>query len=692
MDAVFPHEAERVTLHSWQAVLTPLLVFCWPFLFCLPLVTLLGGQFTAIGNDFDVLYYVYKHYLLDTLASGRLPLWSPAEGAGFPFYASPFTQTFYPLNLPLVLFYQLNSGYSRLNHQVYTVLGVAIFALGLYFWLRDLRLNPRAVLFAALLMPVSFKMMEILRFPNAVHTAAWYPWVLFALTRILRARSMRTATLFGALLVFCGVCFLTAGYPYYNYYGIFLFGPYILFFLVRPLRLKLFGDTSLRFKLAIPTLLIAGAIVLLLCGPYLIKMLELMNNTVDRSGNNWAYATAHIFNLEDTVGSLIYPPLAQAEGWYYFSIMGVLLVALYLRGRPRDFAASAWYLSPWVKVILFAWLGIIIYITFGRESFLFKALWGTLPGFSSLRVWGRLNIILVPILALVLAIAYTHFESLVTSRAEARTNMLLILVPVYLVVLILQLYLYVNRFHDGYWEAYFSNPHGLEPSFLIWGGIAFTFVAIALRSPDRDANTLRTILLGSLLIALIDVRGGQADNWMWITGRWSWTGPARVNVESQNLGSFDVKRQDNYNTLTLTPQFSVGILENWYFQRYINFLNSTKNELGARRVLLGVSSPQKIFFSEAIRHPTIGEFLEDRAHYEDTFTYKVIAYTGDDLILEVQAPVDGFLSFIDNWDKGWTATVDGQPVPIDLLFGTFKSLRLSAGQHRVTFSYRPGMW
>ncbi len=54
--------------------------------------------------------------------------------------------------------------------------------------------------------------------------------------------------------------------------------------------------------------------------------------------------------------------------------------------------------------------------------------------------------------------------------------------------------------------------------------------------------------------------------------------------------------------------------------------------------------------------------------------------------------VAGYLSFIDNWDPDWKAWVDGQPVEIELLFGTFKSVRLTPGKHKVRFSYQPGLF
>ena len=67
-------------------------------------------------------------------------------------------------------------------------------------------------------------------------------------------------------------------------------------------------------------------------------------------------------------------------------------------------------------LLLVVWIAIISYISYGKESYLFKLLWQYMPGFSSLRVWGRLNIILFRLIAWLLAMAYDAFEKIIRSR------------------------------------------------------------------------------------------------------------------------------------------------------------------------------------------------------------------------------------------------------------------------------------
>ncbi len=642
-----------------------LMVFCWPGIYLYNHIFAIGGKYTAMGNDFISLYYKYKIYLLACLAEFRFPLWSPSEGAGFPFYTNPFAQAFYPLNLPLVIWYKISGGYNAIDHQVFAVLGISIFALGLFMWLRLLNSNIRAVVFSVLIMSVSFKMTEILRFPNAVHSAAWYPWVLYALTRITLSQSAKKAVAAGMMLVLFMVCLCTAGYPYYVYYSAFLFAPYMLIFWVRPLRTRFFGSITISWRQALITLATAGLISILLCGPYLLGVKNLMAQTTDRTGKDFNYSTEHIFNLEDTAGSLVYPPAAQAEGWYFFSITGLLIISLYLFNR-RDI---------WAKVFFITWIAIISYISYGRSSYLFELLWRYLPGFSSLRVWGRLNIILVPILAWLMSIAYSFFESEILGK-----KLSIKIVAIYGVILCMQLYL--RERHDYYWIHYFKNAS--DTKFIIHGAAGFTMISLVLIFSKLVKFKHIAIFALLFLAAVFEIRP---------VGAYMWTYESKVqkkrfslDIDRINESSFKFRRTDHENSISLKPNFSAGTLPNWYFNRYIKFLKDTNKEPEARKMLLGIFDGRKIFFSESINHTTVKSFLRDALRYQNIG--ELISYNGDELRWTIEVKTDGYFSFIDNWDKGWRVFIDEKPAEIKLLLGTFKSVRLSSGLHHVKFSYQ----
>ncbi|MGB8225513.1 MAG: hypothetical protein WCE45_01405 [Sedimentisphaerales bacterium] len=685
---------------------TGVFIFFWPLVYLFHHILPIDGQYTAMGNDFILLYYKYKVYLLASLVEFKLPLWSPSEGAGFPFYINPFAQVFYPLNLPLALWYKISGGYNPIDHQFFAIIGISIFALGLYKWLGLINKNTKAVILSTIIISVSFKITEILRFPNAVHTAAWYPWILYAITKIFMSQSLKDSVLAGIVLVFSLICFCTAGYLYYVYYSQFLFVPYFLIFLIRPFRRYLFNIDSIKWKNAVLTFAVCAIITALICGPYLLSIKNLMSQTIDRAGKDFGYSTQHVFDFTDTIGSLVWPPTAQVEGWYFFSITALLIILLYLFTKTTGKFSSDTHFSGGiaVKVFFVLWIGVISYITYNKHSYLFIFLWKYMPGFSSLRVWGRLNIILLPILAWMLSLAFNHFENLISDSVQIesknfwkRNRAILTLILIYVVILAVQLYLILNKMYDYYWQEYLQNISGYNVWFLYTGIAAFAVIlSILAVSKKRALASNKT----SALVAFLLIAAAVFEMWPVGTHTWTYNGATlkeriNLNVDRINQASFDYPRTYNKNSffhgnsITLSPIFSVGVVENWYFGRYLKFLKEYSDDLEAREVLLGVIGKQKVFFSESIDYKTVRDFLTDALRYKNHGF--LVSYTGDELEWKIDAPAAGYLSFIDNWDSSWKVFVDGEENKIELLFGTFKSVAVKRGEHLIKFTYEPGL-
>jgi hypothetical protein len=667
-----------------------------------------ADRFVSIGNDFRCLYYSYKVYLLDCLRHLQWPLWSPSEAAGYPFFFNPFAQTLYPGNLPLAVFCRLAGGYTALDHQRFAILGLSIFALGLFLWLRQIKISLRGAAFAALIMPVSFKMLEILRFPNAIHSAAWYPWILCGLTGVLAAQAWKRSAAYGVLLLFSLICLATGGYPYYLYYSLFLFPPYVAMFVFPHLRRSLVKVTHVRWKMALSVLLLVGVLAYIIMGPYLSSIASLMQQTADRGGRDFAFSTEYRFNWLDTVGSLVFPLSAQFEGWYFFGSAGVLLIIVYLFGGDHA-SPSTWV----VQACLLIWFGVISYITYGSESVLFRVLWNYLPGFSSLRVWGRMNIILVPLLAWLLALAYDDFEARLATGVRLRAKA--VLVGGTIVVLASQLWLFCSAAYDEYWVVYggpdlvylinsVARKGGLAPMSLealnsvlgtvlvVFTVIAFCMISGFLRSAAPSGGTPRALSACPMLML-----AGCCILNIWPIGPWVWTSGfgkcearAPLNVAELNQRSLSIPRVDRRDTISCSAVFNVGFVPNWYLNRYVAWYRRAAREPEARQALLGVHDGRRLFFSKAIDHSSVQSFLDDAQRMP--LQVLKAEYTGDRMAVGVAAPEDGYLSFIDNWVPEWKATVDGTPREIVLLFGTFKAIRVPAGTHEVVFEYRPRLW
>ncbi|MCM2317069.1 MAG: YfhO family protein, partial [Thermoanaerobaculia bacterium] len=435
--------------------------------------------------------------------------------------------------------------------------------------------------------------------------------------------------------------------------------------------------------------------------PYVYEIASLMRETTDRSGRDLLYSTDSVFDFEDTVGSFVYPPAASADGWFYFGIPGVLLLLLFVFGRNDRLAP---YGASAAKAVLLLWVAVISYITYGNDSRLFLVLWEHLPLFSTLRVWGRMNIILVPVLAWLLALAYMHFEATLqavrTDRSE-RSRCIGTLSAGFLVVLGIQSYFSTHSIFDPYWTRYFVKPKAeafpamaeflltkLHLVFVISSVVAFIVILFVVlvsgrRGPFRPGGPALLVLL--IGISAIDTT---------LTGPWLWVArpksPVRreLGVDEINRAAVDTPRADGHLTIALDSTFHVGTVPNWYFERYVQFRSRAQAEdPDAYRQLMGLVDGKRLYVSSSIAHGTVRGFLQDSSSFAGGI--QVRSYDGDGLVVDVDVPAAGYVSFIDNWDADWRAYVDGKPVAIELLFGTFKAVAVPRGKHRITFAYRP---
>lgn len=666
----------------------------WPLLFFGDRIVPYRGTVRAVGNDFPFLYYAYKAYLLDCLANGHLPLWSPAEAAGFPFFSNPFTQAFYPLNAVLLAFRAWTGGYSTYDHQVFTILGVSGFAVGLYAWLRSLRVDVVPALFGACVASTGFRIADIMRLPNAVHSAVWYPWILLALNRLLTAGRRAEVARWSLVLVACGTALVTAGYPYYAYYSLFLIGPYLL------LAPRVAGPPPpgrARPWRWLVTLAAAGVVTFVLCSPYLLKVAETLAATV-RKGDDLDFSLTFGSGWTDSLFSLVYPLAANPDGCYYVGTLGLLLVALYV----REVWTSPSAIGPGRGVVgaVLAWIALVNYVSWGRQSALFVLLWHWLPGFSWLRAWGRLNVVLLPLLAWLLALSFAQLQGRLRRLAEGAEpggrGWWLTLAASALLVGGLQVGAWtVGRVH-GYYRDLMPELAGGGGFTLVGGALAFLVLGTLFALARRRASLPPGALLALLLLAT------ALDVWPLASRLWTYRGPLPsrepFDVASVLRRSLEVPRQKTVGTIsmsfafdrprtTFSPSLNVAVVPECYFQRYWDFLALHQAEPTAVERLLGLKDGRRLLLSAHLDHPDLASFFRDIDGFDGSVSVR--GYDGDRLEAGVRLTQPGHLTFVDNWDRDWRAYVDGRPVPLEVAFGTFKAVAVPDGEHEVSFRYQP---
>ncbi len=684
--------------------ISSLIVFIWPFIYCYKYV-ISGSSFSlTMGNDFPVLYN-YKLILLDKLSNLSLPLWSPSEACGYPFFSNPFVQEFYPLNLILAAAYKINGGYSYADHQIFTVLGLSIFAVGLLLWLHSLKINPVFVLTAVMLISVSSRLTEILRFTNAIHTIAWVPFILYGMT--LAADSAKKIK--SGMIIFVSVIMMvTAGYVYYVYYSVFLFIPYAAVLVYSVHKKFIFSERKFSLKAYSAVIIASVTAAALVCYPYLNSVKLLMDQTDLRVGSSFEFSTLHKFTFKNTLGSLFYPSASHIDGWYYFGLAAIMIVAvMYLyviinRSRFRN--------QFLLLAVILVWYIIISYITYGESSYLFRILWDYFPGFSRLRIWGRMNIIFVPVFAFLLSLAFETIYGLIRegkeNKADSKYKYLLISIAVlFAVILSVQIYFYYNKvfFKDSISYAKDFSGEFDEKVFILYNAISFflIFSFLAGRKFLKNKRILYFFLFLIFTVNILDLyaSGGR----QWALSKMPDSKRKIIRTDELIFNSLNVPREYRSGMISLSPNFSVGFVDEWYFDRYHTFLKKYEEDLNndpegklteAFNYLLGINDGRRIFCSSEVKSESIIDFVSD-ANKSDSLTVisiKTEKYNGDEMVCIIETREDTYCSFIDNWDSNWEAYVNGNKVNIEKLFGTFKSVKIGKGRNTVVFRYNPPLF
>lgn len=381
-------------------------------------------------SDIWHLNYPLKHFYQQELAEGRLPLWCPLLGTGFPLHAEGQVGALSPLNLVLYSALQLPLAFnwSILLHALLAGVFASAFA-------RRVGAGRGGSVLAGLVFALSGFFIVHLKHLNMTEAAAWIPLLLLLLELHFTERRARYLVLMSVAVA----AMILAGHPQIAYNNLLVAGAYALYLQVRLWRRPSpagRGRDSLRFGGGLGLALCAG---LLLAAPQILPTLELHGLGTRQSGltideaTEYPFRPAHLllFVAPRAFGDpgelrpvpharrnsgepILHPrtgePLQRLQGFVsgpgrptlfgnVTGYVGLLPLGLALVAAILGFSRSR------VRALL-GGLGLSLLLTLGKSGGLFWLLW-YLPGFRLFRFHGRFLLYVDLFLAVLAGIGLT---------------------------------------------------------------------------------------------------------------------------------------------------------------------------------------------------------------------------------------------------------------------------------------------
>ena len=667
-----------------------------------------------MGNDFELLYFAYKKYIFEFIQIGHLPLWSPSEAGGYSLIFNPFAQYFYPLSWLLYFFSFIIGDLSKYTYLIYTILGVSIYNVGQYLWLKRLGLDIKYCFFATLITCFGLKINEILRFPNAIHAFAWFSWILYGMTLSIKVENNIKSSL---ILFVSTILILTAGYPYYIFYGFLLFGSYFIFISFYRVKKEIYKNDTIHNNLYLFFYnVLPPFLALLIVFPWLEGIKEVMDITRDRNVQDITFSYILDSNFIDQLGSWIFPPISLAEGWYYFGTLMTVLFIFYvinfLLSKNKQ-SLEKYFLTFFIIFFLFNYQ-----FSAAENSYLFKIIWEKFDLLKNFRAFSRINILLIPLFAVLFCFVLKLIE-----EKKHNINFLITTSLAAVFIILLQIYIIeISDIKNHYWKTWQERR-------LLYGSIKFSSIAFIFNLYNHYIYSI-SLIISLIIFNFLKIRKSKkllpllvvilVSGELFLLSNIQWAIPYKF-YDSNNYNLLSKKPLDDINDAFLSPRVVTEVKGNTYFRNFrkfnINYFDNfgldkhTKlvdkyfkrngnlkdglNQETIKKInqFWGLNDNNKIFFTKKIGYLTIEKFINDvnfLKNNKDVFiSMEIINYNGDEIYIDLKTNIDGFLTFVDNWSPGWKVYVNNKEKSIIKVLETYKSVKINTGYNKIKFKYEP---
>ncbi len=634
-----------------------------------------------IGGDIYSYFFPQKTYFADQWTEGRIPLWNPLVGHGYPVLGESQTGVLYPTNLLLYRFLDVNAAYnvSQLLHLVLAFAGMALLAHRLGLRVPGSILAATVYVFGWLPPRMCLEWAPI--------GAAFLPWMLLCLEGWLQSGRFRWLTPLPWLLG----THLLAGHYNLAFINLLVCGIWLtarLFWAREDCQTQI-GSHRLRSMLVVGGMLALGFAI---AAPQVLATWELkqLSQRADvGAAHNPGYGHIPPLYLLQTVAPWMwYPPdidfdlaMQQLSCGAYDERTNKVEAHLYFGMLPMVMALIAtWRLrhQPDGRRSWLVWIAIAVAATVYTTGWLLP-LTQHLPGFSYFMGPGRYGVIITLVAGLLAGREFDHW----TERRDVHhttPSKRSVLKPVMITLVVLTLTI-ADLFQVSRW-VFYAEPVSTPP-------LAY-----------REQSVLREMALelgpNSRLFA-------PGPNLPTLTGFAS--SPPYLGLGPAEY--FDPALRPPYPDVREVPAEEIDAQVEWLrWAGVTHLLCQEKLSLQVWPVELvwegmdemvsrsWARTREPLYLYRLLDAPGRTRFADvqrQRAGEREPHPPSVVSDSGDVITIELHSLQPETLVLADLWFPGWEVEIDGEIGEPQQFEGMFRAVDVPAGQHVVTWHYRPSL-
>ncbi|MFA5858344.1 MAG: YfhO family protein [Elusimicrobiota bacterium] len=639
--------------------------------------TLFTGK-TYYTRDLTYIFHPWKHFTVEELQQGRVPLWNPYAYSGMPLMANMQSQVFYPLSL---VFYSLPFVKAL---KLFYLLHLILAGLGWYLFSQKKGVCAVVGITAGIMYMLSGYLVSKIEFLSLFASLAWLPWMLLFIDNWL---------MLGVVL---GVSFL-AGYPqiWGMQAGILIFYDF--------LQVIDNGRSNLRAGVLgkIRKYLYAGIIFAGLAAVQLFPAVELIANS-QRGTMKLDYQTVTVNSAKGNDIINCFVPMLNSSGikgqqqitgekyyWATTGYIGEAVTSLLVVGIIFAFVVfirDKKYKDIIKLLFLLMLAGMGLVLALGEKFWGYKFIYEHLLLFRYFRYPGGLMYIFSAAAVLILITTLPVIFEKLERKSNGSNNGYLWLIPaVVLINLLILSYKHLPVTSDrwyGYinhtaarlqYENIKNNSHPWERFFV---------------SPATDRNRMFTT--GNVEYA------------------WKLSTEKLFNLISMKFHLFNFAGMGEPLELANSYSYALDIYEQKRFEdaKYLlGFANVryviADTDLNAE---LLCTTPAKVYLndktlSRAVFIPeknagTDGQLVSQSETKKKLVFEKVgiTRYSPERVNLQLTQKRAGVVVLTDNWYPGWVVKVDGLNSKLEKFMKTFRAVKVNTGTLNIEFVYIPGMF